>query len=64
MADNFDQVKPGSTINPEYLKPENEHFLHLAYDGSYEHWLRENNLPKTEETWKRFKACHYGRFAE
>jgi len=51
-------------INPEYLKPENEHFLHLAYDGSYRHWLREHNLPENEETWQRFKACHYGRFAE
>jgi hypothetical protein len=51
-------------INPEYLKPGNEHFLYLAYVGSYEYWLRKYGLPKNEETWKRFKACSYGRFAE
>ncbi len=51
-------------INPEYLKPENDHYLHLIYDTMYESWLRDNNLPKNEESWSKFKACHYGRYSE
>ena len=53
-----------SEINPDWLKPENEHYLRLAYASAYRKWLKAQKLSASEETWLRFRACHYGRFAE
>ncbi len=53
-----------SEINPEYLKPENDHYLRIAYAATFAKWLRDNKLTDTQETWRRYKACSYGRFAE